>query len=435
MYGDALKRTMDGVRARLGGRQGIVLPVIILGLVVMSTIAVAAVLTAGDEQRSSRATREGSLAFYAAEAGLNQTYANWDDIAAQVDSLEPGDSLDLGWQTLGGGGSYRAVVMRLDNDGGGQVVYALKAEGRGAGAMAGQRTLSLVLTSAGGSGGEAYTLGECCEASVTIRGAVNIEDETGVDGRDTHPPGWAAAGVCSDSTYDKPGFLMKDTTQLAINDDAWLMGVPPVAEDPSIDDSSFDQLGGLTWEELAAMADKVLDDETVSLARPSTKIVGGEVVCDTSDPYNFGSDDPSHPCFNYFPIVLVKDDVTIDNGYAQGIFVLEWDESSKQGSEFDLEGATQLNGVILGKGCVEPEEDSRVYGAIFIDGNYRNFDLCNSDADYEMDDGDATVRFSQCAIDRVLTNSPLEEYAEPTVTDGSGGARMLVNRSFVEVFQ
>ena len=90
------------------------LPVIILGLLVMSTLAVAAVITSGDEQRSSQAVREASVAFYAAEAGLNSTYAGWDAIEAQVDSLEPGDTLDLGWEALAGGSSFRSLVIRTD---------------------------------------------------------------------------------------------------------------------------------------------------------------------------------------------------------------------------------------------------------------------------------------------------------------------------------
>ena len=48
-------------------RRGFVLPTVILAITVMSLIAVAALTTATDERRASRATRESTLAMYAAD--------------------------------------------------------------------------------------------------------------------------------------------------------------------------------------------------------------------------------------------------------------------------------------------------------------------------------------------------------------------------------
>ncbi len=131
-------------RARLAHRDGFVIPMIIFALVVMGTVAVAAMLTAGDEQRASRAVHESGAAFYAAEAGLNQEWATWDDTL--VAGLDPGDTLDLGWQTLDNGASYQAMIQRYDNDWSGmQTLFALTVEGRGAGPAGGQRVLSMAL--------------------------------------------------------------------------------------------------------------------------------------------------------------------------------------------------------------------------------------------------------------------------------------------------
>jgi len=160
----------------------------------------------------------------------------------------------------------------------------------------------------------------------------------------------------------------------------------------------------------------------------------GELVCDTSDPLNLGSPDPNHPCFDYFPIVVINDDVTFQNGYAQGIFILQWDPDTHAGSEFDLEIDFALAGLILGKGCVEPEEDSRVYGAVFVDAEYRNYDICNTDFDYDMNDGDPRVQYSTCAIDRAIVNSGLTDWAEVTFPGESGGIQFLGMRSYGESF-
>jgi hypothetical protein len=266
---------------------------------------------------------------------------------------------------------------------------------------------------------------------VTVRGAVDLEDQAGVDGHDTNPPGWGDA--CTNELRDRPGITMKDSTQIRIQDEAWMDGEPALAQDADLGDATFDSLGDLAWSDLVDMATKFFDDGTFS-PNPSTKWVDGVEVCDTDDPDNLGSPDPNHPCFDYFPIVWINDDVTFDNGYAQGIFVLNWDEATQAGSEFDMEMNLTVNGIILGKGCVEPEEDSRFYGAIFVDAEYRNLDICNSDYDYDMNDGDATVTYSTCAVDRAILGTGLDEYAEAEFPGEAGGAKLLISRSYVELF-
>lgn len=123
-------------------RRGFVLPTVILAITVMSLIAVAALTTATDERRASRATRESTLAMYAAEAGLRQTYGAW---PAAVKNMNPGDSLDLGWQTLPNRAAYRAVIHRVDK--GGLQEYNVIVQGRRTDPTAG------IITIVGAAGG------------------------------------------------------------------------------------------------------------------------------------------------------------------------------------------------------------------------------------------------------------------------------------------
>ena len=58
-------------------RSGFVLPLVVFAITVMSVVVITALSTATDERRASRATREATLAMYAAEAGLRQTYGAW----------------------------------------------------------------------------------------------------------------------------------------------------------------------------------------------------------------------------------------------------------------------------------------------------------------------------------------------------------------------
>jgi type II secretory pathway pseudopilin PulG len=107
-------------------RKGFVLPTVIFALTIMSVVAVVALSTATDERRTSRASRESTLALYAAEAGLRQTYGAWPVVA--VKALTPGDSLDLGWKALPNKAAYRAVIHRVDK--GGLQEYAVIVQGR-----------------------------------------------------------------------------------------------------------------------------------------------------------------------------------------------------------------------------------------------------------------------------------------------------------------
>jgi type II secretory pathway pseudopilin PulG len=107
-------------------RRGFVLPTVIFAITIMSVISVVALNTASDERRASRASRESTLAMYAGEAGLRQTYGAWP--AAAVNALKPGDSLDLGWQALPNKAAYRAVIHRVDK--GGLQEYNVVVQGR-----------------------------------------------------------------------------------------------------------------------------------------------------------------------------------------------------------------------------------------------------------------------------------------------------------------
>lgn len=124
-------------------RKGFVLPTVILAITVMSVIAVVSLSTASDERSASRATRESTLAMYAAEAGLSQTYGAWP--AASVNSLKPGDSLDLGWQTLPNKAAYRSVIHRVDK--GALQEYSIVVQGRRTDPTAG------IITIMGAAGG------------------------------------------------------------------------------------------------------------------------------------------------------------------------------------------------------------------------------------------------------------------------------------------
>src|SRR5688500_334892 len=119
-------------------RRGFALPTVMFGVAIMSVVAVAAINTASDERRSSRATREATLALYAAEGGLRQVYGAWPSDA--VKALNAGDSLDLGWASLPNNASYRAVIHRVDK-GNSLQEYNVVVQGRRKGESGGVATI------------------------------------------------------------------------------------------------------------------------------------------------------------------------------------------------------------------------------------------------------------------------------------------------------
>ena len=163
-----MSKLLDRISAHWEGRDGFAMPVVLLALGVMTTIAVAALTTATDEQKSARAVREGSRAFYAAEAGLWESWANWpaDSI---VSGIAQGDSLDLGWKSLDDGGEYRGQISRW-----GPTTFGLMVESRGAGPLGGQQWLSLLVNYEPGLG-----IGRCCVAAALVDGVVEFDNTVG----------------------------------------------------------------------------------------------------------------------------------------------------------------------------------------------------------------------------------------------------------------
>jgi hypothetical protein len=405
-----------------------VLPVIILGLVVMSTLTVAAVMTAGDEQKSSQAMRQSGEAFYVAEAGLQQTYSQWTTYAAKIDSLEPGDTLDLGEQTLSGNNTYHPLIIRLDNAGGGQPLYQLMVESASDGAFGGRKTLAYLLASGPGGPDTGYLLGDCCDAAMMLKGDLDMSSRA-------PSGGWRG----------DPG----NTCPITIEGDP--IGI---SQDAELIDNTFDQFGDLTWEDL-----KDLADHTIGTFGTQIKLHGddiyprynGDGTCDTSHPYNWGSDDPADACFNYFPIIKVRGEVEFNKGwnperaYGQGLIVMDWDDTQDPpGTELELGREGEFNGIVLGRGCVEIQKRFQFHGALMVSGTYDGISCDAQGAFIDCRGNDSssggmcdntTIQWSQCAVDRVLSNSKLEDYVEIMNPGDGGGARLLVSRSFTEVFQ
>jgi hypothetical protein len=200
-------------------RKGFVLPMVVFAVAIMSIIVVASLATSSDERRASRAVRESTLAEYAADAGLRQTYGAWPVVA--VKALNPGDSLDLGWQALpnsGNAGKYRAVIHRVDN--GGLQEYNVIVQGRRTGLNGG---ISTVIGVVGGV--PLFTRAVYGEAYVWIQNAT-------LDSYDSDVAAYNAltAGKEAD-VFSNAGMTLQKTT---INGDAGAVGTLALNNSPVV---------------------------------------------------------------------------------------------------------------------------------------------------------------------------------------------------------
>lgn len=447
------------------------MPMVLFTMVIMSVMAVAAIESSSDQQRSSAAVRRSGESFYAAESGIYAVLSDWNDTASTLDSvanaLSSGGVLDLGWDTLASGGTYHAEVIRLTETG--DAMFLLSVSGYDAGQAGGERNVTMLLTSPAGK----LALGDCCESAATVRAGVDVNSKTGITGTDTNPPEWGS--FCDDHVLeDKPGLFIDpvygvDSLDISssgfvqsgdsiTNDEAY-RPEPAVVVDTAMSDATFDQYGTKTWQEVKDMATTTIGNG------PGAQLVldwGGDPAtddskfgprynadgtCDTTHPLNFGA--PSGPCASHFPVILVEGEVEIkdvpynstpedestwDEWYMQGIVILDT-LSNGEGGEFELESPGTFAGIFIGKGCIQLQDGSQSYGALFMDGLI-GADSCGSDMPLELNRGDhpdyehTDLYYSGCVVQEVLRATGLGEAA-----GAAGGVGRVGLRAFSELLR
>jgi hypothetical protein len=154
--------------------------------------------------------------------------------------------------------------------------------------------------------------------------------------------------------------------------------------------------------------------------------------CDYGHPLNFGA--PSGPCADHFPIILVqgeieikdmpyedtpKDESTWDSWYIQGVVIIDT-LSDGQGGEFELESPGTFAGLMIGKGCIQLQDGSQTYGAVFVDGNIQQETCENPPLELNQGDHDAykhtDLYYSECVVQTVLQATGMGE----ETTEGGG---------------
>jgi hypothetical protein len=326
-----------GSRAGGGAARGFALPAALFVLLVVAALAAGGSFAALQELRAGRNSRLAESAFDAAEAGLGRALAA--GRSGEWGPLAPGDSLVVSETLPGGTGRYVVSVRRLNGR-----LFLLESTGAD-GSGDSRRALALLVRRDRFEGRFA--------AALSVAGGVEIGTGSSLDGRDTDPPGWGAcAGVARDTVAGlavPPGAAVQADS--ACEGGGCLAGEPPVLRDSALVDSSVRRLGGVGWTELERMAVKVYP-ATAGGVVVTPSPAGTEAECDRSAADNWG--EPGRPaavpsCQAYFPVILVRGDLTLAAGRGQGVLLVEGDLTVTGGAEFD--GAVLVGGSLRGSGA------------------------------------------------------------------------------------
>lgn len=379
------------------GRDGFALPAAVFALVVVGVLVTGGFFMARQETRIGVASRNAQTAFYLAEKGVYDVLANW-QTSYNVGAWNTTTVVD----TVADGAWSVTITPMTDR------MYFLDASGT---------------ASAGGAlwSGATRRVGTIVRintadieppAALTTQGTLKFGGSAEIHGIDGAPDGsggeanWSS--MCSGvSTTDKPGILIDDTTNINWNGnrdkiEGSSTGTPLFDEDPSITFESLMNFGDLTWDDMVAMADKRI--YSAPAIGPSLNADG---TCNRSPLGNWGAPtDPSHACFNYFPIIYAANDLQLSGGVGQGILMVNGNLKVTGGAEFY--GPVYVKGTLTTTGS-----GGHFWGGV-VAGN----------ADIETNTvlGNAVITYSSCAVQRaILNNSALTK------------ARPLASRSWVDL--
>lgn len=353
---------------RLHDDRGVALPLAIFALVVVGAMVAGAFFIGRQEQSVGRNSVKLQQAFAAAEAGAQATVAQWDIDLYNV--LTAGGSVNV--EGTVGNGWYRGNVLRLNDE-----LFLVRSEGFDRDSTARQQIGLLV---------RLRPIEIDISAALETQGNLRIGGSSDIDGYDNPPIGW----TCPATEPPLPGIRIQDSSLIETPGCANLDcvdGAPLVEEDPTINDSSLMTFGDSDFDDLRAIANKIVYPSGTAQIQPSLTGLG---QCDRADPENWGAPLlPLDPCANYFPVIWVEGDININGVQGQGILLVN--------GNLDVQGGFEFYGPVIVRGVLNTQGTGGHFNGGVIAANI------NLDQNTVL--GDAVITYSSCAINRALQAS------------------------------
>jgi hypothetical protein len=336
-------------------REGFALAVAMVAIVVIGALIAGAFFTSTQEYRIGRNSLMDQRAFAAAEAGVTQPIQGW---IKQL-NLSMGNGATANPDTLKiTGGSYAVRrITRLDD-----YTFWVSSDGYAgpAGTLASHHKVNAVYRLA-------YPKFNILGA-LTVRGQVQVQGSSRVDGRDEIPAGWVTSGICPAASGGVAGVAAPDTTIVCSgtcpegkNPGNRIDGIPapksqnPVAGDPN----TYLKFGDQSWDMLTANADIKLPGGNYSIAPTVTG-----TNCQYSNTSNWGDPLRTTACADYFPIIYVNGDLKIQaNSIAQGVLLVN--------GSVEMAGNFTFNGIMVVKNDIKSTGNgNKITGSAFAGNTY-----------------------------------------------------------------
>ena len=375
------------MRRVLQDERGMALAVAIFALVVVGALVAGAFFAGTQEQRVGENQRRVQTSFGVAEAGAQERVLSWDpgtmNRRALYCNCAGGDSVAIAnTPAPSGTGSYGGYSYKV-----GPNLFLIDVTGRDRASAAG---------AIAGGGGARQRIGMITriapvdfgiKASLTTQGLVNMSGNANINGADQVPTGWTS---CDPPGPPQAG-VRDNGGNVTESGNANVLGVPPVVNDPSVNNNTFTAFGGATYAQLAARA-------TVTLppGNYTTDAVVTNGVCDKTVLTNWGDGmNPGSLCSNYFPIIHITGTATLNNVQGQGILLVDTD--------LNIQGSYQFFGIVIIQGDLKTSgggaTDAHFWGGVMAK---------NADLSVQNLSGKATLNFSSCSINAVLqATSPI----------------------------
>jgi len=365
-------------------REGFALAVAMVAIVVIGALIAGAFFTSTQEYRIGRNSLMDQRAFAAAEAGVTQPIQGW--IKQLNLSTTPGWTGNPDTLKITGGSYAVRRITRLD-----EYTFWVSSDGYAgpAGTLASHHKVNAVYRLA-------YPKFNILGA-LTVRGQVEVQGSSRVDGRDEIPAGWVTSGICPAASGGVAGVAAPDTTIVCSgtcpegkNPGNRIDGIPapksqnPVAGDPN----TYLKFGDQSWDMLTANADIKLPGGNYSIAPTVTG-----TNCQYSNTSNWGDPLRTTACADYFPIIYVNGDLKIQaNSIAQGVLLVN--------GSLEMAGNFTFNGIMVVKNDIKSTGNgNKVTGSAFAGNTYT--------ADNTTVSGNSEIQYSACAVERAGKASAL----------------------------
>ncbi|HUQ83509.1 MAG TPA: hypothetical protein VM076_20315 [Gemmatimonadaceae bacterium] len=364
-------------------REGFALAVAMVAIVVIGALIAGAFFTSTQEYRVGRNSLMDQRAFTAAEAGVTQPIQGWLkslNLSIANGATRAPDTL----QVTGGGYAVRRVT-RLDD-----YTFWVMSDGYAggtSGSIASHHRLNAVYRLA-------YPNFNILGA-LTVRGKVEVQGSSKVDGTDAIPPQWTASGICPAASGGMPGVVAPDTTQVCNgncpegkNPTPRIFGVPGGESQnaAAADTNTYYKYGDQNWTTLVANADIRLSAGNYKTLPSET---GGK--CNYGDTNNWGDPARTTECRDYFPIIYINGDLKIQaNSRGQGVLLVNGD--------LEMAGGFEFNGIMIVRDDIKSTGNgNKISGSAFAGNTYTTDNTSIS--------GNSEIQYSQCAIQRAAKGS------------------------------